>query len=988
MVQTVARRPTEIPILLFSVFACLLFVLGLVDTRRVELEWVRAPAPPVPESERDARLSVTVRTQNGEPLEGATVQTFWENERRYFWAGAERTNQEGRAELRRLPRGALWVLAEAPGRARASKRVELRDDARELGLELHEEQRLTVRVIDDLGAPLEGATVLVTASDPLPFGALTSADGRATIPRLPPSPWTVKASAPGYESVERTLVQGDLELQLRRLGSLRVTVLDSSGKPAPGATVSIVGSSLWPARRTETGPDGTAKIAGLLGGAYDLKATLGSLVSRPFIGYELARGADETLTLELEQGRMVTALVTDGEGPNPLVVQGADVVLAEGGLGSFPLRGRTGSDGRVVLGPISRGPATLAAQATGFVGGAVVAVPDELDGPVRLSLVRGATLRGEVVDSRGFPIDGASVEIVGTDLRGMPVAETPFTNRFRGAHFAWSLGGPLPLIPAGELGVMPGPVPPIPPPGAAPSLFSSPFFAALDPQDAANLPPFEPWITNAGGRFVARPVTPGRVRALVRHPAYVTATSELVSLAPGGEAEVRVVMLQGGTLLGRVLDDRGFPVADAEVEINGARQGVMRATLTSRDGSFEFAAVPPEVVISVTRREDVGRVALRKTLRVGEGERATVELVLPPKRDAVRISVTGADGQPLELAEVNALSLDPSVPLRSTLFTDQAGEALLDDALGLPLRVTVRAPGAPTQSRSFSSAPEHIAFELVPGVLVHGNVTAVRGRVNVAQAVVTLFIDGERKTALTDADGRFELRDVPEGTARLNVSHPDYADAEQTVVISATGRADRPLELDPIDLEDPGEIQGTVRDTEGNPVAGARVTLGSVPSYLPIGALPRGSAVTDAEGRFTLRGVRPGVHRVEALAAVVGRGSVSQVRVDAGRAAEIEIVLKGAVLDDESLATGGLAITLAEGAGRELVIAQVAEGSEAERAGLREGDVLLSIDGVRPTDLRDARLRLSGAPGSDVVVEITRDGDTLRLRVAREPVRR
>jgi protocatechuate 3,4-dioxygenase beta subunit len=992
MVRCVRRRIAEIPMLLFSALACLFFVTGLVDTRRVELEWVQAPPPPLPETERDATLQVVVRARGGGPVERATVQAFWENERRYFWAGAALSDGDGRAELSRVPRGVLWSLADAPQMARSSLRVELGEDEKTVELELDAEQRLAVRVVDETGAPLPRATVLVTSRDPLPLGALTDADGRVEIGRLPPSPWTVKASAPGYESVERGLVRDSVEIALRRLGSLRVEVRDPAGKPAAGAIVSIAGSSLWPARRTEAGPDGVAKIVGLLAGAYDLKATLGSLVSPPFIGYELARGANDSLTLVLEQGRLVTAVVTDGEGPNPVIVPNADVVLAEGGLGSFPLRGRTGADGKVTLGPISPGPATLAARARGFVGGAVVAVPDVLTEPIRVPLLRGATLRGEVVDSRGFPIDGASIEIVGTDLRGMPVAETPFASRFRGAHFAWALGGPVPLIPAGELGVMPGPVPPIPAPGAAPSAPTDPFLLATDPRDANEFETFEPWVSGSDGRFVARPVTPGRVRALVRHPAYVEGTSELVSLAPGGEAEVRVVLLQGGTLMGRVLDDRGMPVADAEVEISGARSGAARATLTASDGTFEFAAVPPEVVLSVTRREDVGRIALRKTVKVPEGERVEIELTLPAPRDAVRIVVTDEDGQPIELAEVNALSLDPAVPLRSTLFTDQAGEAMLHDALGLALRVTVRAPGAPTAVKSFASAPETVSFELSPGVLVQGSVTAVRGRVSVAQALVTLVVDGERKTALTGADGTFLLRDVPEGRARLTVSHPDYADAEQTVTISATGRSDRPFELEPVDLEEPGEISGTVFDEDGNPVSGARVSLGSAASYLPVGALPRGTAVTDGRGHFTLSGVRPGVHRVEAIAAVVGRGSVSGVRVEARRTTDdVELTLKATASDEDTLASGGLAVTLGErGRGPELevVVVQVSEGSEAERAGLREGDVLLGVDGSRALDMRDARTRLSGAPGSDVVLEISRGGETLRLRVAREAVRR
>ncbi len=975
--------------LLFSVLACLLLVAGLVDSRKVRLEWVQAAPAPVEDAERDATLSVAVHEKDRSAIAGATVQAFWERERTYFWAGAEVTGDGGVARLEELPSGSAWILVDAPGHARVARRLLLKPGEQGIDVELDVEHSLSVRVSDEEGARLPGATVLVTTRDPLPFGALTDARGEASVGRLPPGPWTVKVSAPGYESIEQAGASGVVDVSLRRLGSLRVEVKDPQGKPAANATVAIAGASLWPARRTQTDEQGVARIAGLLAGSYDLQASSGTLVSDPTIGFELERGADASLVLRLEAGRMVTALVTEGEGPNPLVVPGAEVVLAEGGLGSFPLRGRTGSDGKVTLGPISLGPATLAARAREFVGGNVVAVPDDLTEPVRIALMRGGTLRGQVVDSRGFPVDGASIEVVGTDLRGLPVAETPLVSSFRSTHFAWSLSGPVPLIPAGELGVMPGPVPPIPAPGAAPSAPSDPFVAAAAADDV-EIEPFEPWVTSSDGSFVARPVTPGRVRALVRHPAYVEGASELVSLAPGGEAEVRVVLLQGGTLEGRVVDDRGDPVGDAEIEIGAQRGSMVRATLTASDGSFEFAAVPAEVIVSVTRREDVGRIALRKTLRVAEGERLEVELVLPAPREPVRILVEDPDGQPLELAEINALSLDPDVPLRSTLFSDEAGEAVLDDAAGLPLRVTVRAPGSPSVTRSWDAVPEEIAFTLTPGVLVQGRITAVRGRVPVDQALVTLLAGGERKSALTDEDGAFELRDVPPGRARLLVSHPDYAETEVTVTIERTERLDRAFELDPVELEEGGEIEGVVVDAEDEPVAGARVSLGTAAIYLPVGALPRGTAVSDGEGRFSLKGVKPGVHRLEAIAAVVGRGMSAAVEVRAGRATDdVRIVLSIPVGDDHALSSGGVAVTLGERrGGTEVVIVQVAEGSEAERGGLQVGDVILAVDGQRPANMADARLRLGGPAGSDVVVEVDRDGAQVRLRVAREAVRR
>ena len=48
---------------------------------------------------------------------------------------------------------------------------------------------------------------------------------------------------------------------------------------------------------------------------------------------------------------------------------------------------------------------------------------------------------------------------------------------------------------------------------------------------------------------------------------------------------------------------------------------------------------------------------------------------------------------------------------------------------------------------------------------------------------------------------------------------------------------------------------------------------------------------------------------------------------------------------------------------------------------------VVGVDGARPTSMGDARRRLSGRPGTDVVVELVRDEEREVLRVAREMVR-
>src|SRR5205823_2337332 len=144
-------------------------------------------------------------------------------------------------------------------------------------------------------------------------------------------------------------------------------------------------------------------------------------------------------------GVMITAHVVDGATEDD--IPRARVTLAEAGLSSFPLEGVTDKHGRIVLGPIARGGATIAARADGYVARGAVRIEDAPPSEVKVALLRGGVLVGRVTDTRGWAVDGATIRIIGTDLEGMPIDEDPQRASFREAHFASALGGPAPLIP-------------------------------------------------------------------------------------------------------------------------------------------------------------------------------------------------------------------------------------------------------------------------------------------------------------------------------------------------------------------------------------------------------------------------------------------------------------------------------------------------------------------------------------------------------------
>src|SRR5262249_17832563 len=152
-----------------------------------------------------------------------------------------------------------------------------------------------------------------------------------------------------------------------------------------------------------------------------------------------------------------------------------------------------------------------------------------------------------------------------------------------------------PLVPAGELGVMPGPVPPIPHGPAIGLSFAPGPAAPTGGVLTTKTIDAEPWVSGRDGTFTATPVTPGRVRAVVHHPQYVEVMSDVVRIESGKESRVDIVLQRGGILEGRVLDARGRAVAGAHVTAIATQGSLEHMTRTGSDGSFAFAALPEAV---------------------------------------------------------------------------------------------------------------------------------------------------------------------------------------------------------------------------------------------------------------------------------------------------------------------------------------------------------------------------------------------------------
>lgn len=984
-IQTIHRS-----LLVLAALICVLFASTLFDTPAASLLVETVSAPPLPDSvrDRDGTINLTIKDPSGKPVGGARV-TFLLIRDRFAWlAGNRQTDAQGHLIARDLPRGELWILAHADDYGRASTRLILGAEPREVSLVAHPAGSLDVLVTGDDEQPVAGARVEVRCGDPLPFVAKTTAKGKAKLERLCPPPYEVIVTADGYDSSKRASVQpGALpyRVSLKKLGSILVSVIDPQGDPGPLAFVYVAGAGLWPARQTRTNAFGNATIAGLPAGAYDLRAVRADLASPVVNAVTVERGSQAKVQLRLEEGRRIAVLVVDGDGSDAHAVPGANVVLVEGGLSSFPLEGKTGGDGIIVLGPIAGRSLSVSARAEGFVSATAVAVPSD-SSQVRVALLRGGTLRGDVVDSRGFPVPGASIEVVGTDPNGLPIDESPSLHSFRAAHFSWALPGPPELIPAGELGVMPGPIPPIPRGPVTTTTTTSP----LRPGGDVPPPPAADWVTDRDGEFSVGPITPGRVRAIVRHPGHVEAVSDLVTLVPGGSARVHVVLQTGGSLEGRVVDERGFPVAGARVQITAQNGSSERSSITADDGTFAFASVYRDLIVTVSRPSNPIEPAFQSKLTVGNDERKNMDIVLRAERDAVAVTVNDDRGYPVDAVQVTAVSLSKDSALRATAFTDKQGKAMIPDAVGVSIRLEVTAPGFAPLIKVVQDAPKDLKLSLVAGVRVKGRVTARNGRDRLEDAVITAYVEGGAKHLRTNKDGNFQMTDLPLGQVKLRVEHKDYVAVEKTVTLSEPSNRERLIELEPINLLDAGTVEGEVVDERGNPVAGARVAKDAVPTWLPVGPLPPGVAATNSRGEFELGGLPEGNVTLEALLPDQGRGKVTGVEVLANRTTRrVRITIRKSDDARSSESAAGLLITLREATGYSsgVVVKTVAAGSSAERAGIMPGDTIVRIDGVAPSSVGDAQRKLGGPENHDVLLELQRGNQTLTVRATRERTR-
>ena len=724
---------------------------------------------------------------------------------------------------------------------------------------------------------------LTTEPDPdTAVVAETDSEGRFRLEGLPASPQRLRVEGAGILTAEVRLVDPAgpaVRILVARETSIAGRVVGLDGRPASGVTVHVLGRAGAPPVERATADDGTFEVGGLPEGRYRVFATAGEWAAPAAPVDRLGGGPHAPITLVLVPAAHLRGRVIDATGGGGLPAQ---VTLVPEDPDLPPRTARAGADGRFELEGVPFGRVTATAHAPGYVSGEAIRFEALSDHAPVIHLERGAIASGRVVDASGAPVEGALVlargEGGGAD--GREVSEASLARRAgegaaepaSGASGGWQGGGftasGLPFIPRGELGVVKGPLPFPPPPGAGPFRVAAP----VAEREAAAAPdlPVDPELaprlrTGADGRFRITGLARGRWRVFASHPLRAGGQSAPLEVDPGGEVEgIEIVLGAGLVLHGQVVDERGVAVVGATVTAR-PRDGAAAVALTGPGGRYRVGPVGGAVTLEVTGPGIAG--ASRPIAAPAAGARLIEreENITVGRTDA---ALEGSVHDPGGFAVRGArVSLAGGGPSAAAATTDEAGRFRLDGVAAGRHRVRIEHPDHPAAEIEARTGLGN-RLELPLGGALRATVREGGTGAPLPGARVTARgPDGARAAGVAGPDGAVELAPLAAGRWTVEASAPGHARASARVEVSAAGAA-RSIAAAEVRLElvRVATIAGVVRDHRGERAAGVEISIAGSPVRVTSDELGRFRISDAPSGSISLelrRGAARGSHPLE-----------------------------------------------------------------------------------------------------------------------------
>ena len=735
-----------------------------------------------------------------------------------------------------------------------------------------------------------GAVAAVVAVAPV-----TGGDGRFVLAGLSPGRFRVRVTGAGLLPAELRYVpvpSDEARIVVARQVAIEGTVTDG-GKPVANAQVGLRGDAIGGTIELRTSATGAFRFANLPEGRYQLFAWQAALAARTLRVARLGAGPFAPVELRLEAASIVVGRVIDREEGTGL---GAAIELRPSGDDQAPRYARSGDDGVFRIEGVPSGKWIADAFVPGYLSPGGI----ELEagrGIPEISLTRGGVIEGRVLDGDGHAVAGAGVRALTAGTNPTEISGEVDRDKLR--RFSGRTAAPVPVsspgalaadpefVARGELGVLVGPIPPIPPPGAHvaqtavavdPSLAGEPAALPGDPARAAI------WTTGPDGRYRITGLPRGKLTVLALAAGFAEARGRQVAIEPGQVVTgVDIIVTPGTIVLGKVTDQHGAPVIGAQVTATPTGAGAHDAegapldAFTDDSGEYKLGPLTGTVELHATA---YGHGEARRTLELAPVRGATPaerheDLLLVVADASVAGILEDATGAPVSGAQLDVIG-GPSDGRHAVVAGD--GTFSIDRLPAGHLRLHVEHPAYPPADLEVVAAtdnPAHVHLRLALGGSVEGALLDLSSGAPIPG--VTLAASGPGNAlaeAATDKVGRWKLGPLKPGRWRLAIKLPGYLAQTRDVDVPA-GHAPgvttvRDLR---VELARGALVGGTVRDARGARIAAAHVVATAVS-----GAGPTCEASTDGQGEFRIHDCPTGELDVVATKAALRGATRTTVR--------------------------------------------------------------------------------------------------------------
>jgi hypothetical protein len=726
----------------------------------------------------------------------------------------------------------------------------------------HTGVRLAGVVVDGAGIPVAGAEVTVEPEAQLanapraPVGdagvvdagivgaSPTGADGRFVVGVVEPGRYRVRVTGTGLFAAELRMVAvpaEDTRIVVARQVSIEGTVTDG-GKPVALGNVGVRGDPIGGTLEVKTDVLGKFSVPNLPEGRYQVFAWQGPLAARAVRIARLGAGPFTPVELRLEAGAIVIGRIVDRAEGTGLA---AAIELRPIDSDEAPRYARSADDGAFRIDGVPHGRWIADAFAPGYLSPGGVEL-DAGKGIPELALLRGGVVEGRVLDGDGNPIAGATVRALSLGNNASEHSAQVDQDQLR--RFSGRTAAPTPpstasafasdpqFVPRGELGVLLGPIPAIPPPGtiaARPAAIVDPRVAgaglAGEPPPLAHDPARASiWITGGDGRYRIRGLPKSKLHVLAAAPGYAEARSKQVSIAVGDiTSDVDIVLTAGTILVGKVSDARGAPIVGAQITAS-PEVGLPLEAFSDSDGMYRLGPVTGKLELAATAH---GHAGTRRVIDAAPTKGRTAaeqreDLVLDSANavlagtldDTAGASVAGAT---IEVATGNARG--------RTTVTTADGTFSIDMLPKGKLRVRITHPDYPAAEldATASTTTDSVRLRLPLG----GRIEGVLLDDFTGDALAGMTVDargpgGVAADAISDDKGIWTLGPLVAGRWRVEVKLPGYLpnSRELDVPVARAPGATSVRDIR-IELVRGAVVGGTVRNRRGQRVGGARITI-------------------------------------------------------------------------------------------------------------------------------------------------------------------